>query len=74
VADQITANIKSGEPRPYEGSGLCFIEMGEREVGRVDVHFRAAGGPTAPLLGPSATYAAEKADFGAVRRARWFDL
>jgi len=51
-----------------------FVEMGAGEVGRVDVHFRAKGGPTAPLLGPSAAYAVEKAEFGAVRQARWFDL
>lgn len=59
---------------PCTKSGLCFVEMGDGEVGRVDVHFRAEGGPTAPLLGPSQEYAAEKAEFGAVRRARWFDL
>jgi sulfide:quinone oxidoreductase len=74
VADQITVLVRDGTARPYDGSGLCFIEMGNGEVGRVDVHFRAPGGPTAPLLGPSAQYAAEKAEFGAIRRARWFDL
>jgi sulfide:quinone oxidoreductase len=74
VADEIAASIRGGGARPYDGTGLCFVEMGDGEVGRVDVHFRAEGGPKAPLLGPSAEYAAEKAEFGAVRRARWFDL
>ena len=74
VADQIAASIRSGRPRPYDGTGMCFVEMGDGEVGRVDVHFRADGGPTAPMLGPGAEYAAEKAQFGAVRRARWFNL
>src|SRR5215207_48800 len=74
VADQSAASIRGGRPRPYDGTGLCFVEMGDGEVGRVDVHFRADGGPTAPMLGPGAEYAAEKAQFGAVRRARWFDL
>ena len=74
VADQIAASIRGGRPRPYDGTGLCFVEMGDGEVGRVNVHFRADGGPTAPMLGPGAEYAAEKAQFGAVRRARWFDL
>jgi sulfide:quinone oxidoreductase len=74
VADEIVATIRGGRPRPYDGTGLCFVEMGDGKVGRVDVHFRAEGGPTAPLLGPSTEYAAEKADFGAIRRARWFDL
>jgi sulfide:quinone oxidoreductase len=74
VADEIAASIRGSPARPYDGTGLCFVEMGDGEVGRVDVHFRAKGGPTAPLLGPTADYAAEKAEFGAVRRARWFDL
>jgi sulfide:quinone oxidoreductase len=74
VADEIGASIRGGKPRPYDGTGLCFVEMGHGEVGRVDVHFRAEGGPSAPLLGPSAEYAAEKAEFGAIRRARWFGL
>ena len=74
VAEEIAASIRGGRARPYDGNGLCFVEMGDGEVGRVDVHFRAEGGPRAPLLGPSAEYAAEKAEFGAVRRARWFDL
>jgi sulfide:quinone oxidoreductase len=74
VADEIAASIRGGRPRPYDGTGLCFVEMGNGQVGRVDVHFRADGGPTAPMLGPGAEYAAEKAQFGAIRRARWFDL
>jgi sulfide:quinone oxidoreductase len=65
---------RGGGARPYDGTGLCFVEMGDGEVGRVDVHFRAEAGPTAPLLGPGVEYAAEKAEFGAVRRSRWFDL
>jgi sulfide:quinone oxidoreductase len=74
VADEIAASIRGGRARPYDGTGLCFVEMGDGQVGRVDVHFRADGGPTAPMLGPGAEYAAEKAQFGAIRRARWFDL
>jgi sulfide:quinone oxidoreductase len=74
VADEIAASIRGGRPRPYDGTGLCFVEMGDGQVGRVDVHFRADGRPTAPMLGPGAEYAAEKAQFGAIRRARWFDL
>jgi sulfide:quinone oxidoreductase len=74
VADEIAASIRGGRPGPYDGTGLCFVEMGDGQVGRVDVHFRADGGPTAPMLGPGAEYAAEKAQFGAIRRARWFDL
>jgi sulfide:quinone oxidoreductase len=74
VADGIAASLRGSRARLYDGTGLCFVEMGEGEVGRVDVYFRAEGGPKAPLLGPSAEYAAEKAEFGAIRRARWFGL
>jgi sulfide:quinone oxidoreductase len=74
VVDEIAASIQGGRARPYDGTGLCYVEMGEGEVGRVDVYFRAEGGPKAPLLGPSAEYAVEKAEFGAIRRARWFGL
>jgi sulfide:quinone oxidoreductase len=74
VAEEIAASIRAGQARPYDGTGLCCVEMGDGAVGRVEVHFRAERGPTAPLRGPSTEYAAEKAEFGAVRRARWFDL
>ena len=72
VADDIVATIHGGEPVPFDGAGLCYVEFGHGEVGRVDVAFHAPGGPSAPLLGPATEYAAEKARFGAVRRARWF--
>jgi sulfide:quinone oxidoreductase len=29
VADEIAASIRGGKPRPYDGSGLCFVEMGD---------------------------------------------
>ncbi len=74
VADDIAARIRGWPASPFDGTGLCFVEFGNGEVGRVNVNFRAEGGPTAPLLGPGKSYAAEKADFGAVRRARWFGL
>jgi sulfide:quinone oxidoreductase len=74
VAEAIASSIRGGRPVAYDGTGLCFVEVGNGEVGKVDVHFRAEGGPAAPLLGPGVEYAAEKAEFGAVRRARWFGL
>jgi len=72
VADEIANGIRGGGAHASGGTGLCYLEFGNGEVGRVDVDFHARGGPTAPLLGPSPAYAAEKAEFGAVRRARWF--
>lgn len=74
VAGAIAADVRGGQATAFDGTGLCFVEFGDGEVGRVDVSFRAEGGPTAPLLGPSAAYVQEKANFGALRRARWFGL
>jgi sulfide:quinone oxidoreductase len=72
VADEIASSIRGDGTRSSGGTGLCFLEFGKGEVGRVDVDFHAAGGPTAPLLGPAPGFVAQKAEFGAVRRARWF--
>jgi sulfide:quinone oxidoreductase len=73
VADDITAEI-SGEdpPAPYEGSGVCYAEFGGGLVGKVDVNFLRGESPAAERHDPSREYAAEKAQFGATRRARWF--
>jgi sulfide:quinone oxidoreductase len=75
VADDITAAIADAEaPPPYEGSGICYAEFGEGLVSKVEVNFLGGEAPVADRNEPSAAYAAEKADFGASRRARWFGL
>jgi len=72
VADGIVRSIRGDGALASGGTGLCYVEFGRGEVGRVDVDFHADGGPAAPFRGPSPAYAAEKAELGAVRRARWF--
>jgi sulfide:quinone oxidoreductase len=74
VGDAIAVSIRGGTARPYSGTGLCYLEFGQGEVGKVDVDFHAEGGPQGPFSGPGPEYAAEKADFGATRRARWFGI
>src|SRR5580700_171046 len=73
VADDIRAEI-SGEdpPAPYEGSGVCYAEFGDGLVGKVEVNFLRGESPAAERHDPSREYAAEKAEFGATRRTRWF--
>ena len=73
VADDIAAEI-SGEqpPAPYEASGVCYAEFGDGLVSKVDVNFLRGEAPAAQRHDPSREYAAEKAEFGATRRARWF--
>ncbi len=73
VAADIAAEL-SGEdpPAPYEGAGVCYAEFGGGLVGKVDVNFLRGEAPAAERHDPSREYAAEKAEFGATRRARWF--
>jgi sulfide:quinone oxidoreductase len=73
VADDIAAAIAGGEPpAPYEGSGICYAEFGDGLVSKVEVNFLRGEGPAAQRFDPSREFAAEKEEFGAVRRARWF--
>lgn len=73
VADDIVAEVTGGEPpAPYEGSGVCYAEFGHGLVGKVEVNFLRGDAPDARRHEPSREFAAEKAEFGATRRARWF--
>jgi sulfide:quinone oxidoreductase len=73
VADDIAAAIADDEPpAPYEGSGVCYAEFGGGLVSKVEVNFLRGDAPNAQRHDPSLEFAAEKEQFGAVRRARWF--
>lgn len=74
VADHLIAQIRGdSEPDGYDGTGTCYIEMGNHEVGRIDVDFYSTPGrPTGTFVAPSPETAAEKVDFASIRRARWF--
>ena len=75
VADDIAAEVTGGEPpAPYEAAGVCYAEFGDGLVGKVDVNFLRGDGPAAHRHEPSRAYAAEKAEFGATRRERWFGI
>jgi sulfide:quinone oxidoreductase len=60
------------EPSGYDGRGTCYIEFGGDLVGRVDVDFYSGPKPTGAFQAPSPAIVAEKQEFGASRRARWF--
>jgi sulfide:quinone oxidoreductase len=73
VADDIAAAITGVEPpAPFGGSGVCYAEFGGGLVGKVEVNFLHGDAPAAQRYEPSLEYAAEKEQFGATRRARWF--
>ena len=75
VAKSLIARLRDGErPGPYDGRGSCYIEFGAGRVGRVDIDFLSGPKKTGTLLEPSVELVAEKKQFGASRKARWFDL
>jgi sulfide:quinone oxidoreductase len=73
VADRVGARIRNeSEDADYDGRGLCYIEFGGDQVAKVDVTFLSGQTPVGELMGPSAELAADKAEFGTSRIARWF--
>ena len=73
VAASLISRLRGGEqPEGYGGRGSCYVEFGAGRVGRVDVDFLSGPKPTGTFKEPSADLVAEKKDFGASRRARWF--
>ncbi len=73
VAQHLIAELTGGEPPgPYPGRGSCYIEFGHGRVGRVDIDFLSGPTRTGTFSAPSAALVADKVDFGASRRARWF--
>ena len=75
LAHAIAARIEGAEPpRPYDGTASCYIEFGAGRVGRVDVDFLSAARPMGAYHRASTALVADKQEFGASRRARWFGL
>jgi sulfide:quinone oxidoreductase len=73
VADEIVARHRARESSSrYDGRGICYIEFGHDEVGKVDVTFRPGEAPFGSLEAPSLVGAEEKAEFGSSRARRWF--
>ena len=73
LAEVLIARLTSGVmPPPYKGAAICYLEMGDGTVGRVDVDFLSGPAPTALFSPPSLELAEEKRRFGTVRQARWF--
>jgi sulfide:quinone oxidoreductase len=75
VAAQVISEVR-GDPPPaaYRGIGNCYVEFGRGLVGRVTVDTSREQPPSGTFAGPSEELAAEKHEFGASRRARWFGL
>ena len=73
VAGQISALMRDASDAPtYDGRGICYLEVGNHEIAKVDITFMAGERPRGDLEGPSAALADDKADFGRTRIRRWF--
>ena len=73
VATHLIDQVQGGSLfTPFDGTGVCYIEFGGNLVGRVDVDTMTGPQPTGPFAPPSSALMAEKAEFGAIRRRRWF--
>ena len=73
VAETLRAVVAGADPPPpYAGQGSCYIEFGSGHVGRIDIDFLSGPNRTGVFQAPSAELIAEKQQFGASRRARWF--
>ncbi len=73
VAAAIIARVR-GVPAAdvYDGRGVCYVEFGHRNVGKVDVTFLKGQTPNGRLYGPSEELADDKTQFGTDRVRRWF--
>jgi sulfide:quinone oxidoreductase len=73
VADRIIERARgAAEAAEYDGRGLCYLEFGQGEVAKVAVTFLQGQAPVGSYEAPSAALAADKAEFGTTRIARWF--
>lgn len=73
AADRIIAVLRGDAgAAEYGGRGMCWMEVGDHQVAKVDVTFLSGQAPVGSLDGPSPAYVAEKVEFGRTRIARWF--
>lgn len=75
IGAQLIAHVRGdAPPERYRGTGACYVEFGGGCVGRVNIDASSGSPPKGTFDGPSEELAAEKREFGASRRARWFGL
>jgi sulfide:quinone oxidoreductase len=75
AAESIIAEFeKSGDASPYTGAGICYIEFGNGQVGKVNVDFFSGPAPKGTHTDASEMLVTEKEHFGSSRKARWFGL
>ena len=75
LADVLIHQIRGGTPpEPYRGLATCYIEFGGSKVARFDANFLSGPKPFGSYTEASEAMAANKVEFGASRRRRWFGI
>ena len=75
LADVLIHQIRGGDPpEPFRGIATCYIEFGGSKVARFDANFLSGPKPFGSFTEASETMVANKVEFGASRRRRWFGL
>jgi sulfide:quinone oxidoreductase len=73
IADAIIARAKgTANDSLYDGRGLCYLELGDDAVAKVEVQFVPGQAPQGTFEAASDALAADKAAFGRRRIQRWF--
>jgi len=73
VAGELISRARPSSPAgTYDGKGICYIEFGHGQVGRVEVTFRSGERPNGQFDEPSDLLLLDKAEFGTSRIRRWF--
>jgi len=72
VADAIIARQRGQPARDYDGAGVCYLEVGDDLVAKVQAVFRAGETPYGLFDPPSVALTEEKGAFGSDRIKRWF--
>ena len=73
AAASIIAEFESSqEPSPYKGNGICYIEFGNGQVGKVEVDFFSGPSPSGTYTEASVDLVEDKEYFGSSRESRWF--
>jgi sulfide:quinone oxidoreductase len=75
LAEVLIHQIRGGTPpEHYRGLATCYVEFGGSKVARFDANFLSGPKPFGSYTEASEDMAANKVEFGAARRRRWFGI
>ena len=71
IINEITNNNKKIHAPKFDGKGFCFMEVGNKKAGYIDVDFYNEAGPITRLESPSEESYHRKVDFERSRICEW---